>query len=286
MKADLETPIIKTLAYADLFDQALSTEELQRYLVNKKSSTSDLNKEAGAKKYEVRGGLWCLCGREELFNLKPQQLATGNLKLKIAEQSLWLFKLCPWVKMVAVTGSVAGGSPEVDDDIDLIVITAKNRLWLSRFIITSVLTLLGRRRKPGDDPARVNNKLCLNMWLSEESLTTTHKDIYVANELAHMKPILNRDGEYETYIAANSWLENFLPNFYKSTQNSELRIRNSADGLRTTDWLDRQLEQWQLRHMRARTKETVTEKLLMFHPKDYRSEILAKHKKRLKELGI
>jgi len=38
----------------------------------------------------------------------------------------------PWVKMVAITGSLAAYNPEKDSDIDMMIITKQNRVWITR----------------------------------------------------------------------------------------------------------------------------------------------------------
>jgi hypothetical protein len=303
VKNAFEIAVIKTLTYADLFDQALTLGELKRWLVGYRlKDGDDLAKslhEVRSTKYIVRYDLWVLKGRADLLDLKLQQQQIVEQKLKVARRWLWLFRLVPWVMLVAVTGSVAGGSPGIEDDIDFIVVTVKNRMWLSRFLLTGLLTLVGKRRKPTDDPIKVNNKLCLNMWVSKDHLASDHQDLYVANELAHMVPLVNRDKMYERYVLANEWTKEILPNFFYSFKRpissgclSGKPVQKSkphylAISLPSIlDWLDSGLEKWQMRRMRPRTKETVKDGLLMFHPKDYRKEILAKYEKSLKDLKV
>jgi hypothetical protein len=289
----LELAMVKSLAYADLFDQALSTAELARYLIDYRLESVE---ELEAAQYPVssikyQDEVWCLAGREQLVELKANQQQIRAQKLAMARRYSWIFRMVPWVKLVCVTGSIAGGSPGADDDIDLLVVTDGHRLWLSRLVVVGLLTLLGRRRKPNDDPQRVNNKLCLNMWLSEDSLASPQPDLYVANELAHMVPIVNRDEMYERYIQANEWVENVLPNFFDSVQRPASSVQKKSTRLLPTLYplltpLDVWLERWQLRKMRPRTRERVEDGLLMFHPRDYRSDILQRHQTRLRELGL
>ncbi len=236
----LESAIIKTLAYADLFNQALTTEELSKYLIQHELKDIKWLSKVQSPSFKHQDNTWTLNNRNELAKQKKYQLQTTNYKLQTAQKSLWIFRLIPWINLVAITGSVAGGTPTADDDIDLLIITDRNRLWLTRLILILLLNLTGRRRKPTDDPRRVNNKLCLNMWLSIDNLNEEYCNLYVANELAHIIPILNRHQTYEQYIHINNWITDFLPNFPTSQiqpsafslQPSRYPSRSSASDLR------------------------------------------------------
>jgi hypothetical protein len=193
-----------------------------------------------------------------------------------------------------VTGSVAGGTPTIDDDIDVLVVSSKRRLWLTRFLVTGLISLTGKRRRPEDNPNAVNNKLCLNMWLSDDRLATDDQNMYVANELAHMVPIVSRGLMYEQYVGANEWVREVLPNFYASVERPVLSVQKSevASGKASPpfsimlDWIDMKLERWQRGRMRKVTRETVEDDLLMFHPRDYGSEVMEKFHARLEALGV
>jgi hypothetical protein len=288
---DFERAVIKALAYADLFEQPLSIRDLWLYLVGHSIKADEFERTVRSRmgSYEVLSDYAVLSGRADLVKAVATRREHARRKMAAVYRWRWLFALVPWVKMVAVTGSVAGGTPGSHDDIDILVITSRNRLWLSRFIVTGLLTLLGKRRKPNDDPARVDDKFCLNMWLSEDGLASEQQNLYVANELSRMKPVLNRDQMYERYIAANRWVERILPNFFDSAQTPEpvsLKVNRMPESWALLSWLDRQFERWQLRRMRPRTRETVTEELLMFHPHDYSSEILQRYERKLNSLGV
>lgn len=290
----MKSAIVKTLVYADLFNQALSMAELHKYMVDQPISKKELSTVMMAGTdwvFSSEFDLFSVPGREALFKLKTRQLQVTRSKLAIAKRWLWLFKLVPWVKMVAVTGSVAGGSPQLNDDIDLMIITAPKRLWLSRFLITGTLTLLGQRRKPDDDPHDVANKLCLNMWLSEDHMECERQDIYVAGELSRMVPVFSRHQTYERYIGANLWIEKILPNFLSEVIDSKHGVQHEAVSRflwcsRLLDWLNAHLESWQLRRMRPRTREVVTDELLMFHPKNYHADILERYEAALRRANI
>jgi predicted nucleotidyltransferase len=267
--------IIKTLAYADLFTQALTEHELRTFLIEKTLQTSVTLDTIQDPRIIQQGAIFALKGREALFNLKHDQVHTSQNKTKRAISWMPICKIIPWIELVAITGSVAAGSAKKMDDIDLLIITQPNRLWLSRFILTTLLTLLKQRRHPHDKPDNVSNKFCLNMWLTTEQLEISTPDLYYASELLHMKSILNRHHTYERYLSKNSWLITYFPNAKIPTYPQEPDIQNSRKS--SIDKLDTYLGRLQRRFMRPRSKEIVQPGLLKFHPHDYHAEILARY---------
>ena len=271
---ELDRAIIKTLAYADLFGQAMTVEELHRHLLGKSVKIGEFRsalEKSHISNVASRDGVYFLDGSSFNVDHKFQQQQVVKQKLDTTHRFVWVFKLIPWVKLVCVTGSVAGGTPRVDDDIDLLIVTSNKRLWLSRVCLTALLNLIGKRRKPNDDPSRVNNKLCLNMWLSEDRLTTEDQNVYVANELAHMVPVVNRNKLYERYLVANEWVRDVLPNFYDGSRArlSGRQVSGLGSGHENPrpsalagilDWLDSRLVVWQLSncHLEMCTQPSVT----------------------------
>lgn len=281
-----QTAILKTLAYADIFNQSLSADELTKYLIGYKAKdASELNLQ-NISAVRSQNDNWVLSGREELLQLKESQILNTKYKIQQVEKYLSIFRLLPWIKAVGITGSVAAGTPTPTDDIDLLIITDPKRMWLSRLLLTAMLNLVNKRRKPNAKLNQINNKFCLNMWLSQDNLTEEHHDLYTANELARIIPILNRNHTYEHYLEANLWLNDYLPNFAP-----KMSVTSSVDHFphptsHVLNILDQFAEKLQRKVMRKQTIETVHPNRLAFHPHDYRTEILDKYNRRLLRLKI
>lgn len=187
--------------------------------------------------------------------------------------------------MVGVTGSVAGGNPNIEDDIDVLILCRSDRMWLSRLLLSSWLSLAGQRRKPDHRPDEVKDLLCLNMWLSTKSLTE-EADIYVANELARLVPLLNRQQAYERYLAANAWLEGYLPNIAGRTEIRPWRP-GSWNLLVLLGDIGEWFSRWLLKKiMRQPSLERVADDRLQFHPLDHHTRILEQYDSQLKRLGF
>lgn len=276
--------MVAAVAYADLFDDCLSDEELVKLAVGQKIQLAELAS-VSDRRLVRQDGRWCLAGRECLLGQAESYEAEQQRKLALVKGWCWLFEKLPGVLMVGVTGSVAGGTPEPSDDIDLLIICRAERLWLSRLILTSCLSLAGKRRKPADGDDQVKDLLCLNMWLSTSSLWE-QADIYNANELARLVPIYNRRQTFERYLAANGWISDYLPNMEPGrVAETETETGIGLVGLMGNigEWLSKRLLKG---IMRRPSLEVITDDRLQFHPGNHRQQILDRYKAKLTELSL
>ena len=196
--------MFKTLVYADVFDYPLRAAELVEWQIAGDRPRPELTGKTG-KFYHLKG-------RQALAVLRRRRQHFSHLKLKRARLAAGLLKLIPWIKLIAVTGALAMNNSDQNDDIDLMIVTQANRLWLSRLLAT--ILLLPQLRQP-HQRFLVSDKICLNLWLDETalSLPRNQRNLYTAHEVVQVKPILDRDYTYLKFIIANLWLKNYLPNW-------------------------------------------------------------------------
>lgn len=205
-----ESVVLSTLCYHDLFDYPLTIKELHRFLIGKKVSLKKLK-----PKIKSFNGFHFLPGRKKIIALRQKREKISQQKLTIARQvSRWL-RLIPTIKLIAVTGAVAVNNAKKKDDIDLLIITAANRLWLTRFFSLLLSEILGRRRKIRDiDTA---DKICFNIWLDENhlALPKLKRNLFTAHEICQMQVIQQKNNLYQKFLNANQWSAEFLPNWKK-----------------------------------------------------------------------
>jgi len=309
----LEAAILKTLAYADIFDFPLKKDEIWRFLIiNQKPKTSAKGRSSSGRKNQKhtsktqklirqgklgkRSGFYFLKGREKIVKLREKREEWSKEKLKIAKRVVSVLKIIPTVKMVAVTGALAMKNSEKEDDIDFLIVGQKEKLWITRFLTTILVEIFARRRRPGDK--NITNKICLNMFLDEEhfAVLRNKRDLFSAHEVVQLKSLWDKDKTYQKFLAANQWVKIFLPNTIIKTKNKKQKTKNTykkankfiLNLLSVICYLlsvENVLKHFQLWYMRnRRTTETISAGIICFHPQDARVWILKEYQKRIDSL--
>ncbi|MBM4402332.1 MAG: hypothetical protein FJ044_03750, partial [Candidatus Cloacimonetes bacterium] len=197
-----------------------------------------------------------------------------------------------------------------NSDIDVLIVTQKNRLWLARLLAIILMELKGVRRRPNQvTPLTHQDKFCLNMFISKESLELPRKDLFTANEFARMKTVWEKENTYQSFMQANHWIQNYLPNWKPNIKSSKFKVQSSKLSSKLkiklpftfkllarfytliftlcTNSLETVARIVQLNYMAKRkTTEVVTNGLLMFHPHDAREWVMKTYENRLAKLGL
>lgn len=213
----MKKAILSTLAYADVFDYPLTPGELYRFLIADKALNYSRFRQAltrmntNEKQIDTNGEYFFLRDRRKIVVTRKKREKWSQGKLRIAKQVANWLKLIPTIKMVAVTGALAMGNSDKEDDIDLLIVTSKNRLWLTRGLVVTFLCLTGLYRRPG----KIKDKICPNMFLDEKHLEVPKKeqDLFSAHEVCQLKPIWDKDNCYQKFLKANLWSKKYLANW-------------------------------------------------------------------------
>jgi len=311
----LQSSIFTTLLYHDIFEYPLKEQEVYKLLVQtpspkhqipnkfkfpKSQIQNNLKILVRKKKILKKGGFYFLPGRRGIINLRKKREKYSQDKIKIAEKTVRILKFIPWIKMIGVTGALAMNNSEKDDDIDFLIITTKNRLWLTRLLMLAFLEILGKRRKAKDEIFK--NKICPNLLLDEFTLRLAQgkQNLFTAHEIMQMRPIFNRDSTYEKFLLANKWVKEYLPNSLKKLRNygptaigpeiKKLRKNNNktlnisiSQYLNISNFFEKLAYNFQSRYMKSKqTKEQISLHSAFFHPKDRGKEILKEYNRRLR----
>lgn len=209
----------------------------------------------------------------------------------------WM-QLAPFVESIMVCNNLAFDASDEDSDIDLFVITAKNRMFTARFFLTIILHLAGVRRHGNKTAGR----FCLSFFVSEDAMDLSEialkpRDVYLLFWMRSLKPLFGNDC-FRGFIEANPWFTDYYPEIDKSSlkysERSWLKklaaIREWILSGKLGDWVENKLADWQLKRanekkaMLADDSGTVVSKtMLKFHDKDKRGDFLEKWKKIMKE---
>ena len=291
----MEKAILKTLIYADIFDYPLKINEIHKWLIGRKVTLRQVEKalkrlsQVSSIKYQ--GGYYFLGWRNGLVAERRRREKQSAVYLKKVSLLSQILKVIPWIKLVGISGGLALHNASKKDDIDLFIITNKNRLWISRLLSLGLLSLTGQRRKVGEKGRKIAGKLCINTLLEDMRLEQTNKDIFVAHEVLQMKVLWQRDGVYSKYLSDNDWAFKFLPNW--TTNVSSPRRRGSNKQREMVNWIpafagmtmERIAKWFQLKIMQKPTgMERIEDGALYFHPNDIRQEVLSKYEQKLKKI--
>jgi hypothetical protein len=289
----LRRSILVTLIYADLFDHALTRDELHRYLIGQAASAAAV-REVLDTDAELR---FRIAETDDRFHLRRRpHLASTRRERAVASAELWpaakrygaRIGRLPFVRLVGVTGALAMNNARPDDDIDLFILVQPGRLWLCRLLVLGVVKLAARR----------GYVLCPNFLLSTDHLWLSERNLFTAHEVVQMVP-LERNPWYGAFIEANGWVADFLPNAFAG-QTAEARpgsVRPMSDrlvaGLLSARVFD-PLERWEMRRKVRRLSRRLereggsvafSEDECRGHFAAHDARILAAYRQRLAEYG-
>src|SRR5690349_10487006 len=125
--------IFYTLAYADVFDYPLTVPQIHRYLPSTKASIEQVAQILDATRPFSRvGDYFTLRGREGIVETRLRRKKVAERLWPHAARYGRLISSLPFVRMIAVTGSLAMDNTEEGKDIDFMIVTAPDYLWTSR----------------------------------------------------------------------------------------------------------------------------------------------------------
>ncbi len=289
----MEKAIIKTLAYADIFDYPLRPYEIHKWLILQKATTYQIEKGIirllKKGKIQVKKDYLYLTGRQIVVKKRIERQKQSSKYNFRAQIVAFVLRIVPWIKLVGISGSLAVENAEKKSDIDLVIITSKERMWLTRLLTVWLTDFLGVRRRRNDPENEVGGKACINLFLEEDNLEQAYKDLYTAHEVLQMKVLWERDNIYEKFLDKNSWAFTYLPNWATSkASNSNLKVRGSKRDLKKQsfflDVLEKIMEWVQRQYMKKPSGvERISEGELFFHPDDCRIKILQEYHQKQKK---
>jgi predicted nucleotidyltransferase len=198
--------ILATLSYFDIFDYPLTQTEIFQFLGHVHSQKDFA---AGMQELCIESWVYKL---DDFYSLQDNyslviRRKEGNARartmLKTAEKIAGFLSRFPFVKGVAVSGSLSKNFADKDSDIDFFIITSKNKLWLARTFMHCFkkLTFLVKKQE----------WFCMNYYIDEEMLQIKEKNLFTATEVATLLPLRGINSFREFYVS-NKWSRNYLPN--------------------------------------------------------------------------
>lgn len=257
IKTKYKNAILKTLAYSSVFKYPLTFHQLSTYLISKNneqdydSFVSELNDLVRTRRVKVKDRRYIL-PETKYIDAKKRKRETDTL----IERNLRVFKILktiPWIKFIGITGSTAAGNTTKDSDIDVLIVTSKNRLWITRGFIAVILRdILKNYVYKGVDP---------NIYLDETSLKWPEEkqNIYIANDLIRIIPMVDKNYTYFKFLRANKWALEYFPNFNICIEHKpKFKTFDNTNPL--MNFLDNVAMKIQLKYMAKKKTHEITEK--------------------------
>ena len=203
---DNKAAILSTLTYFDLFQYPLTEREVYFFLPRHTPPASfehalgELLSEGLVFACE---GFYALRNDPGLVHRRKTGNALAARMLRTAERITALLSHFPYVRGVGVSGSLSKQYADEGSDIDLFIITSRDRLWIARTLLHLLkkCTFLIRRE----------DWFCMNYFVDEAALEIPEKNLYTAIEIVTLLPMRGSDS-FAEFRKANAWTDRYLPN--------------------------------------------------------------------------
>jgi hypothetical protein len=274
-----ELAVLRSVIYASLFDYPLTLDQLHASLVGVRADAGTIaswwrDSELLQAAIERRDDWYFPAGRGDLIATRARREAVSRALLDRDRRILALVRAMPFVRMVALSGSLAHLNAEGSADLDLFVITAPHRVW-SVTVATLVLSkLLGSRKR-----------VCMNYVISERAMSIEPRDLFSANQIIHLRPVSGH-AVFAHFVKSNAFVRQIYPNFElpaAARQPAKRRVTERLLSLgiahiaeRAARWLygwhlTRRAATWQ-----SRDQVRLESECLKLHTSSHRASILAR----------
>jgi hypothetical protein len=298
MELNLETSILKVLAYFDLFEYPLLKEEIYLFLDRRadgndfKTSLAKLSGDGSIFRFNE---FYLLKNEPALVKKRIKENAQARTLLTTADKISKFLSRFPYIKGVGISGSLSKNVANEQSDIDYFIITASNRLWIARTIthLFKKLTFITGHQ----------HWYCMNYYVDEVGMQIEEKNIFTATELITLLPVCG-NGTMQKFFKENDWANTYFPNYRLNVTNPPVKsfhtgIKKLTEFLfnnKFGDWLDNYLmkltkNRWQQKEGQqklnikgARMGLSVSKHCCKPNPSFFHASILSRYASRLAEI--
>lgn len=258
--------IVATVVYYDVMDYPMTAFEIWKYLIQigensnendaflfaKEDSSlagiiTELENDEMRKRISHKNGYYFLTGRDELVAKRIFRNKIAENKIKTVRHIVRFLRFVPYVRMVAVAGSLAVKNTEKRSDLDLLIGIKHGKIFTGRLLVTAVVHLLGKRRYG----KKITNRICLNHFITTK-FSISAKDIFSSHEYVFLKPLFD-DDFFLNFQENNKWIKEYRPNFFATIDNIYLvkdsyasrLVRKTGEKMLKTRYIEDVLKRWQ-----------------------------------------
>ena len=204
VRSAAEKGVLRILAYFDIFQYPLTKKEIRQFIPD---FFSDAKLEPVLQSMLLNKIVFL---HNDFYSLHDNPLLAyrrkeGNSRAKKLIPKAYsignfLFRF-PFVRAIAISGSLSKDFADENADIDFFIITKANRLWIARTImhLFKKLTFITGHQ----------HYFCMNYYIDEEALLIQDKNIFTAIEIGTLLPVSG----YQTlneFFEMNKWSSEFI----------------------------------------------------------------------------
>jgi hypothetical protein len=303
MVTNLHKNIVATVTYYDVLDFPLTPYEVWRFLISYDGASKTdkamlrdvilaLETPELQSKLAYLDGFVFLTGRGRLVHERIEREKLSVRKLTQMKKLAQTMRHLPFVRMIGATGSLSMKHGTRGSDWDMFIVFEQGKIWIGRFILTLFLHIIGKRRHGKN----VQDRACLNYFITTDRLEIMSKDLYGAHEYQSMRLLWGKK-VYERFTLANRWIQDFRPQYTVSHLAERFAIDESGQASLVQKFLEKlanaipfqqKLINWQ-RHKIAHNPNTnldgshieASDQALIFLPKPRGPKVFSEFKKRL-----
>lgn len=203
--------IVRTLAYFDVFSYPLTKQQVYAFLprnsVTLPQVVEDLQDLVDAGLIRDEGGYYYFSDRAtRVVTIRREDEERASVMSRRARWISLFLKQIPFVRGVFITGSLSKNVASPSSDVDFMIVTAPNRLWISKMLFTGIRRIF------------LFNSIkysCFNLFVTEKGFVFPERNLFNAIEISTTQVLWN-ESAYEKFLHDNSWIHHYLPNWNKN----------------------------------------------------------------------
>jgi hypothetical protein len=225
----LEISILKVVTYFDVFSYPLTHDEIFFFLdrpVNEKEISAALKSLVKTRQLYRFNDLYSIRNAPDLVSRRAKGNELAIRLIKKARSVAKFLSWFPYIRGIAISGSLSKNFADENSDLDFFIITAANRLWIVRILYSLLYKIASL--------IRLKQWLCLNYFIDEVALEVEEHNVFTAVELSTLMPLKGKQ-VFQDFFHANAWVYKYLPNY--TPNYSYLEDASPILPKRITEWL-------------------------------------------------
>lgn len=291
--------VLSALAYYDAFSFPLTAQEIFMGLPSGEGARPSYEEfERALAEAHRRGlvaraeGYYALPGRETYAAERKARYLLAEEKYARVRRFFLLARFAPWLRAAFVCNTLARSYARAGSDIDVFVVAAPGRIWLTRLLVTGLAALL--RVRPTETESA--DRICLSFFAVEDALDlkplAIDGDVYLPRWLQELYPVYDESGVARRLFIENGWLRDLLPGTRVQAPSRRRavaprlarakraleRLCDAVFGDALERWAERRQKAWLPAALRAAADApssgvVLSDRVLKFHDRDRRAEI-------------